>query len=92
MSGLESKFYRDTLQELEERFGVGFLEKENNIQKDITAKDIVHLSGDEVDAIQVEYDKENCREILNSYANGEINEVETQYLLNYYKDGMACLS
>lgn len=57
-------------------------------ERTITAKDIVKYSSEEIDAIQKEYDKENCREIFQAYVEHRINQEEVLFLLNYYRDGM----
>ena len=62
--------------------------EESVFERAITAKDIVKYSSEEIDAIQKEYDKENCREIFQAYVEHRINQEEVLFLLNYYRDGM----
>ena len=84
------EFGKKIYQELTEEFGNGFLFSSGAsvFAQNITAKDIVKLSSKEIEAIQKEYDKENCREIFQAYIARKINQEETQFLLNYYRDGM----
>lgn len=62
----DTEFSRKIYKELCEEFGDNFLEQpeESVFERAITAKDIVKYSSEEIDAIQKEYDKENCREIF----------------------------
>lgn len=81
------KIYKDLCEE----FGADFLKEteESVFDRKITARDIVKLSAEKVDAIQKEYDKENCREIFKAFLAHEINQDEAVFLLNYYRDGMS---
>lgn len=86
----DEEFMRGICQELRAEFGADFLKEEKETTEKIyTAKDIVKLSAEKVDAIQKEKDKENCREILKAFMNHTINQEETLFLLDYYRDGMA---
>ncbi|MBD9238882.1 MAG: hypothetical protein EGQ57_00040 [Alphaproteobacteria bacterium] len=86
----DTEFSRKIYKELCEEFGDNFLEQpeESVFERAITAKDIVKYSSEEIDAIQKEYDKENCREIFQAYVEHRINQEEVLFLLNYYRDGM----
>ena len=86
----DTEFSRKIYKELCEEFGDNFLEQpeEAVFERAITAKDIVKYSSEEIDAIQKEYDKENCREIFQAYVEHRINQEEVLFLLNYYRDGM----
>lgn len=86
----DTEFSRKIHKELCEEFGDNFLEQpeESVFGRAITAKDIVKYSSEEIDAIQKEYDKENCREIFQAYVEHRINQEEVLFLLNYYRDGM----
>lgn len=86
----DTEFSRKIYKELCEEFGDSFLEQpeESVFERAITAKDIVKYSSEEIDAIQKEYDKENCREIFQAYVEHRINQEEVLFLLNYYRDGM----
>lgn len=86
----DTEFSRKIYKELCEEFGDNFLEQpeESVFERTITAKDIVKYSSEEIDAIQKEYDKENCREIFQAYVEHRINQEEVLFLLNYYRDGM----
>lgn len=86
----DTEFSRKIYKELCEEFGDNFLEQpeESLFERAITAKDIVKYSSEEIDAIQKEYDKENCREIFQAYVEHRINQEEVLFLLNYYRDGM----
>ena len=86
----DTEFSRKIYKELCEEFGDNFLEQpeESVFERAITAKDIVKYSSEEIDAIQMEYDKENCREIFQAYVEHRINQEEVLFLLNYYRDGM----
>uniref|UniRef100_UPI004027EDD6 hypothetical protein n=1 Tax=Candidatus Scatocola faecigallinarum TaxID=2840916 RepID=UPI004027EDD6 len=86
----DTEFSRKIYKELCEEFGDNFLEQpeESVFGRAITAKDIVKYSSEEIDAIQKEYDKENCREIFQAYVEHRINQEEVLFLLNYYRDGM----
>ena len=86
----DTEFSRKIYKELCEEFGDNFLEQpeESVFERAITAKDIVKYSSEEIDAIQKEYDKENCREIFPAYVEHRINQEEVLFLLNYYRDGM----
>lgn len=79
-----SKIYQELCQQFVEDF-LG----ETSINKDCTAKDIKDLPREEVDAIQKEWDKEDCRDIYNAFLNGKINQEETRFLLSYYRDSMS---
>lgn len=85
-----TEFSRKIYKELCEEFGDNFLEQPEKsvFERTITAKDIVKYSSEEIDAIQKEYDKENCREIFQAYVEHRINQEEVLFLLNYYRDGM----
>lgn len=86
----DTEFSRKIYKELCEEFGDNFLEQPEKsvFERTITAKDIVKYSSEEIDAIQKEYDKENCREIFQAYVEHRINQEEVLFLLNYYRDGM----
>lgn len=86
----DTEFSRKIYKELCEEFGDNFLEQSEKsvFERTITAKDIVKYSSEEIDAIQKEYDKENCREIFQAYVEHRINQEEVLFLLNYYRDGM----
>lgn len=86
----DTEFSRKIYKELCEEFGDNFLEQpeESVFERAITAKDIVKYSSEEIDAIQKEYDKENCREIFQAYVEHRINQEGVLFLLNYYRDGM----
>lgn len=86
----DTEFSRKIYKELCEEFGDNFLEQPEKsvFERAITAKDIVKYSSEEIDAIQKEYDKENCREIFQAYVEHRINQEEALFLLNYYRDGM----
>lgn len=86
----DTEFSRKIYKELCEEFGDNFLEQpeESVFERAITAKDIIKYSSEEIDAIQKEYDKENCREIFQAYVEHRINQEEVLFLLNYYRDGM----
>lgn len=86
----DTEFSRKIYKELCEEFGDNFLEQPEKsvFERAITAKDIVKYSSEEIDAIQKEYDKENCREIFQAYVEHRINQEEVLFLLNYYRDGM----
>ena len=86
----DTEFSRKIYKELCEEFGDNLLEQpeESVFERAITAKDIVKYSSEEIDAIQKEYDKENCREIFQAYVEHRINQEEVLFLLNYYRDGM----
>lgn len=86
----DTEFSRKIYKELCEEFGDNFLEQPEKsvFERAITAKDIVKYSSGEIDAIQKEYDKENCREIFQAYVEHRINQEEVLFLLNYYRDGM----
>ena len=86
----DTEFSRKIYKELCEEFGDNFLEQpeESVFGRAITAKDIVKYSSEEIDTIQKEYDKENCREIFQAYVEHRINQEEVLFLLNYYRDGM----
>ena len=86
----DTEFSRKIYKELCEEFGDNFLEQpeESVFERAITATDIVKYSSEEIDAIQKEYDKENCREIFQAYVEHRINQEEVLFLLNYYRDGM----
>lgn len=86
----DTEFSRKIYKELCEEFGDNFLEQpeESVFERAITAKDIVKYNSEEIDAIQKEYDKENCREIFQAYVEHRINQEEVLFLLNYYRDGM----
>ena len=86
----DTELSRKIYKELSEEFGDNFLEQpeESVFERAITAKDIVKYSSEEIDAIQKEYDKENCREIFQAYVEHRINQEEVLFLLNYYRDGM----
>lgn len=86
----DTEFSRKIYKELCEEFGDSFLEQpeESVFERAITAKDIVKYSSEVIDAIQKEYDKENCREIFQAYVEHRINQEEVLFLLNYYRDGM----
>lgn len=86
----DTEFSRKIYEELCEEFGDNFLEQPEKsvFERTITAKDIVKYSSEEIDAIQKEYDKENCREIFQAYVEHRINQEEVLFLLNYYRDGM----
>ena len=86
----DTEFSRKIYKELCEEFGDNFLEQSEQsvFERTITAKDIVKYSSEEIDAIQKEYDKENCREIFQAYVEHRINQEEVLFLLNYYRDGM----
>ena len=86
----DTEFSRKIYKELCEEFGDNFLEQSEKsvFERTITAKDIVKYSSEEIDAIQKEYDKENCREIFQAYVDHRINQEEVLFLLNYYRDGM----
>ncbi len=86
----DTEFSRKIYKELCEEFGDNFLERpeESVFERAITAKDIVKYSSEKIDAIQKEYDKENCREIFQAYVEHRINQEEVLFLLNYYRDGM----
>ncbi len=86
----DTEFSRKIYKEFCEEFGDNFLEQpeESVFERAITAKDIVKYSSEEIDAIQKEYDKENCREIFQAYVEHRINQEEVLFLLNYYRDGM----
>lgn len=86
----DTEFSRKIYKELCEEFGDNFLEQpeESVFERAITAKDIVKYSSEEIDAIQKEYDKENCREIFQAYVEHRLNQEEVLFLLNYYRDGM----
>lgn len=86
----DTEFSRKIYKELCEEFGDNFFEQpeESVFERAITAKDIVKYSSEEIDAIQKEYDKENCREIFQAYVEHRINQEEVLFLLNYYRDGM----
>lgn len=86
----DTEFSRKIYKELCEEFGDNFLEQpeESVFERAITAKDIVKYSSEKIDAIQKEYDKENCREIFQAYVEHRINQEEVLFLLNYYRDGM----
>ena len=84
------EFGKKIYQELCEEFGSNFLFSTGAsvFAQNITAKDIVKLSSEEIDAIQKEYDKENCREIFQAFLEHKINQEEARFLLNYYREGM----
>ena len=86
----DTQFGQKIYKELCDDFGDDFLSKPEKsvFERNITAKDIVKYTPEEVDAIQREYDKENCREIFQAFADRRINQEETAFLLNYYRDGM----
>lgn len=86
----DTEFSRKIYKELCEEFGDNFLEQSEKsvFERTITAKDIVKYSSEEIDAIQKEYDKENCREIFQAYVEHRINQEEVLFLLNYYRNGM----
>lgn len=90
----DTEFSRKIYKELCEEFGDNFLEQpeESVFERAITAKDIVKYSSEEIDAIQKEYDKENCREIFQAYVEHRINQEEVLFLLNYYRDGMKLIA
>lgn len=86
----DTQFGQKIYKELCDDFGDDFLNRPEKsvFERSITAKDIVKYTPEEVDAIQREYDKENCREIFQAFADRRINQEETAFLLNYYRDGM----
>ena len=86
----DTEFSRKIYKELCEEFGDNFLDlsEKSVFEGTITSKDIVKYSSEEIDAIQKEYDKENCREIFQAYVEHRINQEEVLFLLNYYRDGM----
>ena len=55
----------------------------------ITAKDIRRLSEEQICEIQRKKDSRNIQEIYEAYYKSLINEEERDYLLKYYRDGMA---
>lgn len=77
----DTEFSRKIYKELCEEFGDNFLEQpeESVFERAITAKDIVKYSSEEIDAIQKEYDKENCREIFQAYVEHRINQEEVLF-------------
>lgn len=87
----DTEFSRKIYKELCEEFGDNFFKQPEKsvFERAITAKDIVKYSSEEIDAIQKEYDKENCREIYQAYVEHHINQEEALFLLNYYRDGMS---
>lgn len=57
-------------------------------QMEFSAGDLYNLSRETINAIQHQFDEHNVKIIEESFAKREISEVERDYLLSYYKDGM----
>lgn len=57
-------------------------------KRQITARDIKNLSGEQIDKIQAQIDTDNLKLIAQAYADKKITLEEKEYLDNYYKNGM----
>lgn len=86
----DEEFIRITYLALRKEFGEDFFKQDTTeAEKEYTAKDIVKLPAEQVDAIQRAKDKANCHEILKAFKERRINQEETSFLLDYYRDGMS---
>ena len=57
-------------------------------QMSFKAGDLRNMTLETINAIQRQYDERNIKVISEAFTKGEISEIERDYLLSYYKDGM----